>query len=216
MAGAAPIHIAAFGDSNTAAFMVGEDKGYPADLEKLLRARGYDVVITNGGVSGAESADGVRSVDTLVPPGTDIAIVFFGRNDKTLGRQRGRDARQHRHDPDAAEGAPHRGAPRRILGLRFLRHRQGARGGVLPAILRRRGGEQREAAAIQAGIRPAAAPQCRRLRGGRRAHRPGGGGADPPGRGRGASSARDFAARLRGAASRRVSRPSRRCGHRHS
>lgn len=85
VAGAAPIHIAAFGDSNTAAFMVGEDKGYPADLEKLLRARGYDVVITNGGVSGAESADGVRSVDTLVPPGTDIAIVFFGRNDKRWG-----------------------------------------------------------------------------------------------------------------------------------
>jgi acyl-CoA thioesterase-1 len=82
---AATVHIAAFGDSNTAAFIVGKDKGYPADLEKILKARGYDVAITNGGVSGATSADGVKSVDTLVPAGTDIAIVFFGRNDHRWG-----------------------------------------------------------------------------------------------------------------------------------
>jgi acyl-CoA thioesterase I len=79
------IHIAAFGDSNTAAFMVGAEKGYPADLQKLLRAKGYDVVITDGGVSGATSADGVQSMDKLVPPGSDIAIVFFGRNDHRWG-----------------------------------------------------------------------------------------------------------------------------------
>jgi len=82
---AAPVHIAAFGDSNTAAFLVGEDQGYPADLEKILKAKGYDVSITNGGVSGATSADGVASVDELVPAGSDIAIVFFGRNDHRQG-----------------------------------------------------------------------------------------------------------------------------------
>jgi len=82
---AAPVHIAAFGDSNTAAFLVGEADGYPADLEKILKAKGYDVVITNGGVSGATSADGVDSVDKLVPRGSDIAIVFFGRNDYRHG-----------------------------------------------------------------------------------------------------------------------------------
>lgn len=79
------VHIAAFGDSNTAAYKVGAAKGYPADLEKLLRARGHDVVITNGGVNGAKSGDGVRTMDKLVPPGTDIAIVFFGRNDHRWG-----------------------------------------------------------------------------------------------------------------------------------
>ena len=84
-AAATPVHIAAFGDSNTAAFLVGEDRGYPADLEKILRAKGYDVSITNGGVSGATSADGVESVDKLVPAETDIAIVFFGRNDYRHG-----------------------------------------------------------------------------------------------------------------------------------
>lgn len=82
---AAPVHIAAFGDSNTAAFLVGEDKGYPADLQKILKAKGYDVVVTNGGVSGATSADGVDSLDKLVPRGSDIAIVFFGRNDYRHG-----------------------------------------------------------------------------------------------------------------------------------
>ncbi len=84
-AGAKTIRIAAFGDSNTAAFMVGAEKGYPADLQKLLRAKGYDVVVADGGVSGAKSADGVQTVDKLVPPGSDIAIVFFGRNDKRWG-----------------------------------------------------------------------------------------------------------------------------------
>ena len=81
-ANAEPIRIVAFGDSNTAAYRVDPNKGYPANLERLLRARGHDVVVTNGGVSGAKSADGVRTVDQLVPAGTDIAIVFFGRNDK--------------------------------------------------------------------------------------------------------------------------------------
>ena len=82
---ATPVHIAAFGDSNTAAFLVGEELGYPADLEKILKAKGYDVSITNGGVSGATSGDGVESVDRLVPRGSDIAIVFFGRNDYRHG-----------------------------------------------------------------------------------------------------------------------------------
>ena len=80
-----PIRIAAFGDSNTAAFMVGADRGYPADLQQILRTKGHDVVVTNGGVSGATSADGVKTVDKLVPTGTDIAIVFFGRNDHRWG-----------------------------------------------------------------------------------------------------------------------------------
>jgi acyl-CoA thioesterase-1 len=84
-AGAKTIRIAAFGDSNTAAFMVGAEKGYPADQQKLLRTKGYDVVVADGGLSGAKSADGVQTVDKLVPPGSDIAIVFFGRNDKRWG-----------------------------------------------------------------------------------------------------------------------------------
>jgi len=78
---AATVHIAAFGDSNTAAFLLSPDQGYPADLEKILKAKGYDVVVTNGGVNGATTADGVKTVDELVPAGSDVAIVFFGRND---------------------------------------------------------------------------------------------------------------------------------------
>lgn len=82
---AEPIHIAAFGDSNTIAYRLPVAQSYPANLERLLRAKGHDVVITNGGVNGAKSADGVRTVDQLVPSNTDIAIVFFGRNDKRWG-----------------------------------------------------------------------------------------------------------------------------------
>jgi acyl-CoA thioesterase I len=82
VADARTIHIAAFGDSNTAAYRVPIEQSYPANLERLLRAKGHDVVVTNGGVNGAKSGDGVRTVDQLVPANTDIAIVFFGRNDK--------------------------------------------------------------------------------------------------------------------------------------
>ena len=84
-ANAEPIHIAAFGDSNTIAYRLPIEQSYPANLERLLRAKGHDVVVTNGGVNGAKSADGVRTVDQLVPAKTDIAIVFFGRNDKRWG-----------------------------------------------------------------------------------------------------------------------------------
>jgi acyl-CoA thioesterase-1 len=84
-ANAEPIHIAAFGDSNTIAYRLPIAQSYPANLERLLRAKGHDVVVSNGGVNGAKSADGVRTVDQLVPANTDIAIVFFGRNDKRWG-----------------------------------------------------------------------------------------------------------------------------------
>jgi acyl-CoA thioesterase I len=85
LANAEPVHIAAFGDSNTIAYRLPIEQSYPANLERLLRAKGYDVVVSNGGVNGAKSADGVRTVDQLVPATTDIAIVFFGRNDKRWG-----------------------------------------------------------------------------------------------------------------------------------
>ena len=84
-ADAKTIRIAAFGDSNTIAYRLPIEQSYPSNLERLLRAKGHDVVVTNGGVNGAKSADGVRTVDQLVPANTDIAIVFFGRNDKRWG-----------------------------------------------------------------------------------------------------------------------------------
>jgi acyl-CoA thioesterase I len=82
---AEPVQIVAFGDSNTAGFRVFDKNAYPAQLERALRADGYDVRVLNSGVSGNTSAMGLARIDRAVPAGTEIAIVYFGRNDIRWG-----------------------------------------------------------------------------------------------------------------------------------
>ncbi len=82
---AQPVHIVAFGDSNTAGFRVREKNAYPAQLEAALRTRGYDVRVLNSGVSGDTSGMGLKRLDRAIPPGTNVAIVYFGRNDVRWG-----------------------------------------------------------------------------------------------------------------------------------
>jgi acyl-CoA thioesterase-1 len=82
---AEPVKIVAFGDSNTAGFRVQNEHAYPAQLERALRAKGYDVRVLNSGVSGDTSSMGLARIDKAVPPGTRIAIVYFGRNDLRWG-----------------------------------------------------------------------------------------------------------------------------------
>lgn len=82
---AQPVHIVAFGDSNTAGFRVLDKNAYPAQLERALRARGYDVRVTNSGISGDTSAMGLRRFDRAIPQDTNLAIVYFGRNDLRWG-----------------------------------------------------------------------------------------------------------------------------------
>jgi acyl-CoA thioesterase-1 len=82
---AEPIHIVAFGDSNTAGFRLLNRNTYPAQLERALREKGYDVRVLNSGVSGETSSMGLKRFDRAIPPGTDAAIVFFGRNDLRWG-----------------------------------------------------------------------------------------------------------------------------------
>jgi acyl-CoA thioesterase I len=82
---AEPVQIVAFGDSNTAGFRVPDRNAYPAQLERALRAKGYDVRVVNSGVSGNTSAMGLARIERAVPPGSAIAIVYFGRNDLRWG-----------------------------------------------------------------------------------------------------------------------------------
>jgi acyl-CoA thioesterase-1 len=85
VARADPIHIVAFGDSNTAGFGVTEKNTYPAQLERALKAKGYDVEVTNSGVSGNTSSRGLARFEDAIPEDANIAIVFFGRNDVRWG-----------------------------------------------------------------------------------------------------------------------------------
>lgn len=82
---AEPVHIVAFGDSNTAGFRLLAKNTYPAQLEHALRAKGYDVRVKNSGVSGDTASMGLKRIDKAVPKGTNIAIVYFGRNDLRWG-----------------------------------------------------------------------------------------------------------------------------------
>jgi acyl-CoA thioesterase-1 len=84
-AAAQTIQIVAFGDSGTAGTGTSMQTAYPARLEAMLRAKGRDVTIRNAGIAGETTTDGLRRVDSAVPPGTHIAIIEFGSNDLARG-----------------------------------------------------------------------------------------------------------------------------------
>jgi acyl-CoA thioesterase I len=83
---AEPIKIVAIGASNTAGSAVGAGNAYPAVLQRMLRAKGYDVTIENKGVYGDTSAGILSRVDSAITPGTKIVIFDAGGgNDKDTG-----------------------------------------------------------------------------------------------------------------------------------
>jgi acyl-CoA thioesterase I len=81
VAGAAAMNIVALGASNTSGWGVGAQKAYPAQLEAMLRARGYDAHVTNAGVNFDTTSGMLRRLDSAVPLGTSIVILNPGGND---------------------------------------------------------------------------------------------------------------------------------------
>jgi acyl-CoA thioesterase-1 len=81
VAAAEPINIVAIGGSNTAGWGVDSKSAYPAQLEAMLKAKGYDVHVANAGVSFATTAGMLRRLDSTVPAGTSIVILQPGGND---------------------------------------------------------------------------------------------------------------------------------------
>ncbi len=79
------IQIVAFGDSLTAGYQLPPDASFPAQLEKILKAKGYDLKITNAGVSGDTSTGGLARLDWAVSANTDILILQLGANDALRG-----------------------------------------------------------------------------------------------------------------------------------
>jgi acyl-CoA thioesterase-1 len=82
VAAAEPIQIVAFGDSMTSGYLLPRDKSYPAQLQAMLRAKGYDVVVRNAGVNGDTTAGALRRFDEAIVPGTRVALVELGLNDR--------------------------------------------------------------------------------------------------------------------------------------
>jgi acyl-CoA thioesterase I len=87
------IKIVALGDSNTYGSGPGMGRtpggvpmaeAYPAKLERALRARGWDVSVSNQGAAGQTARDAVYSLDRRIPAGTKLTIIELGLNDRNF------------------------------------------------------------------------------------------------------------------------------------
>jgi acyl-CoA thioesterase-1 len=79
------IRLVVLGDSLTAGLGLPPGKAFPDRLQAALRARGWDVDVLNGGVSGDTAADGLGRYDWAVPANADALIVELGANDMLRG-----------------------------------------------------------------------------------------------------------------------------------
>jgi len=81
----AEINIVALGASNTYGKTVARGHDYPAQLQAMLRAKGYDARVTNAGINGDTTAGMAARLDSAVPAGTRIVILQPGGNDRRKG-----------------------------------------------------------------------------------------------------------------------------------
>jgi acyl-CoA thioesterase I len=84
-AAARTLQLVGFGDSLMAGYQLPPGNGFPAKLEAALKAKGLDVAISDAGVSGDTTSDGLARVDWSVPDGTDGVILELGANDALRG-----------------------------------------------------------------------------------------------------------------------------------
>jgi acyl-CoA thioesterase-1 len=84
-ASAGAITIVALGASNTYGKGVARSQSYPAQLEAMLRAKGFDVRVINAGVNGDTTGGMLNRLDRAVPPGTRVVILQPGNNDWRKG-----------------------------------------------------------------------------------------------------------------------------------
>jgi len=79
------VDILALGDSLTQGYGLIEQEGFVPQLRSWLEARGHEVRIVNGGVSGDTTAGGLARVAWSLTPEIDAMIVALGGNDLLRG-----------------------------------------------------------------------------------------------------------------------------------
>lgn len=77
--------VVALGDSLTAGLGLAPDEAYPAVLQQLVDAAGYDVEVVNMGVSGDTSAGGRRRLEWALDGDVRVLILALGANDGLRG-----------------------------------------------------------------------------------------------------------------------------------
>ena len=98
------------GDSLSAGYGLAHADGFEAQLGAALRARGHDVAIIDGAVSGDTSAGGLARLDWALGDGADAAIVELGANDGLRGVDPAETEENLTRDPRQAGGEAHPGA----------------------------------------------------------------------------------------------------------
>ena len=79
------IKIVFVGDSLTEGLGVTREQAYPALIEQLLRALGYDATSINSGVSGATSAGAAQKVRWALRSQPTLIVLALGANDMLRG-----------------------------------------------------------------------------------------------------------------------------------
>ena len=92
--GAEPTYIVALGASGIRGKGVDPSEAFPAQLENMLRADGFNVQVINAGVDGDTTNGMLLRMDSVVPPGTKVTIVQPGGND-FQSRKHGLSVEQH-------------------------------------------------------------------------------------------------------------------------
>lgn len=80
-----PLEIVVLGDSLVAGYELAPGEDYPTKLEAALKKAGYDVAITNAGVSGDTTSGGLARLDWSVPDSANAVILELGANDALRG-----------------------------------------------------------------------------------------------------------------------------------
>ncbi len=81
VAQSATLRLLVLGDSLTAGYGLARAEGFQAQLAAALKARGIDVVLLDGAVSGDTTAGGRARLDWAMGDGADAALVVLGGND---------------------------------------------------------------------------------------------------------------------------------------
>jgi acyl-CoA thioesterase I len=75
LASAAHAQVVAFGASNVQGYGVSPSEAFPAQLQGMLQAKGYNVTVQNAGVYGSTSSDMRARLDSAVPQGTKVVLL---------------------------------------------------------------------------------------------------------------------------------------------
>jgi acyl-CoA thioesterase-1 len=70
--------IVALGASNVAGYKVEPSQAWPAQLEMLLQAKGYNVRVFNAGLYGDTTAHMLERADSSIPKGTKVVVLDMG------------------------------------------------------------------------------------------------------------------------------------------